>query len=140
MADLIKIREEGLRALSSRKFHSQDDASTYATFFEMFKKSTKQDQFLKLIWAHTVKWEGDPFALAKIAPDYCPIFHTPLDYGRGRNKVTNPNIDNYDGFFQPTVDHKLARSLGGKDEISNYVIVSRQLDTFYKGMVDIYYS
>ena len=153
MADLVKIREEGLRALSSRKFHSQDDASTYATFFEMFKKSTKQDQFLKLIWAHTVKWEGDPFKLAKIAPDFCPIFGTPLDYGRGLNKVTNPNIDNYDGFYQPTVDHKVARSMGGKDEISNYVIVCRkanqfksdmgskeELDTFYKGMVDIYYS
>ena len=153
MADLIKIREEGLRALSLRKFHPQDDASTYGSLFEMFKKSTKQDQFLKLIWAHSVKWDGDPFELAKIAPDFCPIFGTPLDYGRGLNKVTNPNIDNYDGFYQPTVDHKVARSMGGKDEINNYVIVSRkanqfksdmgskqELDAFYKGMVDIYYS
>jgi hypothetical protein len=91
--------------------------------------------------------------LAKISPDFCPIFGTPLDYGRGLNKVTNPNIDNHDGFFQPTVDHKLARSLGGKDEISNYVIVCRkanqfksdmgskeELDTFYKGMVDTYFN
>jgi len=43
--------------------------------------------------------------------------------------------------------------MGGKDEISNYVIVCRkanqfksdmgskeELDIFYKGMVDIYYS
>ena len=55
MADLVKIREEGLRALSSRKFYPKDDATTYGTLFEMFKKSTKQDQFLKLIWAHSVK-------------------------------------------------------------------------------------
>ena len=54
--------------------------------------------------------------------------------------------------FSITVDHKVARSLGGKDVISNYVIVCRkatrlkvtwvqeELDTFYKGMIDIYYS
>jgi len=153
MATIHEIREEGFRALNSRKFHTQDDARTYGTFFEMFKKSSKQDQFLKLIWAHTVKWEGDPFELAKIAPDVCPIFKTPLDYGRGFNKVTNPNIDNFDGFFQPTVDHKIARSHGGKDEVSNYVIVSRkanqyksdmssreELDLFYAGMLETYYD
>ena len=68
-------------------------------------------------------------------------------------KQSNTNIDNYDGFYHPTVDHKVARSMGGKDEISNYVIVCRkanqfksdmgskeELDAFYKGMVDIYYS
>tara|TARA_B110000503_G_C6808050_1_gene273881 strand:- start:12 stop:470 length:459 start_codon:yes stop_codon:yes gene_type:complete len=152
MESLVQIREEGLRALSLRKFHPQDHAKTYGKLFEMFKKSTKQDQFLKLIWAHNVKWDGDPFELAKIAPDECPIFKTPLDYGRGFNKVTNPNIDNFDGFFQPTVDHRLARSLGGKDTISNYVIVSRkanqfksdmgskeELDVFYKGMTETFW-
>ena len=111
-------------------------------------------KFFRLTLGH-LQWHcaDDPFELAKIAPDFCPIFDTPLDYGRGLNKVTNPNIDNYDGFFQPTVDHKLARSLGGKDEISNYVIVCRkanqfksdmgskdELDTFYKGMVDTYFT
>lgn len=153
MHNLAEIREEGLRALSSRQFYSKDDVKTYGTFFEMFKKSTKQNQFLKLIWAHAIKWDGDPFELAKIAPDFCPVFNTPLDYGRGYNRMINPNIDNYDGFFQPTVDHRLARSHGGKNEISNYVIVSRkanqfksdmgskeELDAFYSGMINTYYS
>jgi hypothetical protein len=153
MLNIQQIRDEGFKALTTRKFHPQDDTRTYGTFFEMFKKSSKQDQFLKLIWAHTVKWDGDPIELAKIAPDVCPIFKTPLDYGRGLNKVTNPNIDNYDGFFQPTVDHKVARSHGGKDEIDNYVIVSRkanqfksdmgskeELQLFCKGMMETYYN
>lgn len=153
MLNIQQIRDEGFKALNTRKFHPQDDTRTYGTFFEMFKKSSKQDQFLKLIWAHTVKWDGDPIELAKIAPDVCPIFKTPLDYGRGLNKVTNPNIDNYDGFFQPTVDHKVARSHGGKDEIGNYVIVSRkanqfksdmgskeELQLFCKGMMETYYN
>ena len=99
----------------------------------MFKKSTKQDQFLKLIWAHSVKWEGDPFELAKIAPTSSHFWYI-LDYGRGLNKVTNPNIDNYDGFYQPTVDHKVARSMGGKDEISNYVIVCRKANPLKSDM------
>ena len=137
MSSLLKIREEGLRALSSRKYHVQDDSRTYGKFYDMFRKSTKQDQFLKVIWAHSVKWDGDPIQLARLAPDVCPVFGTPLDYGRGFNKVTNPNIDNFDGFFQPTVDHKLARSLGGKDEIDNYVIVSRKANQFKSDMASI---
>ena len=82
MADLVKIREEGLLRRSS-----QDDASTYGTFFELFKKSLKQDLF-KINLGSTVQiWRS--FELAKIAPDVCPILAHPLDYGRGRNKVTN---------------------------------------------------
>lgn len=152
MSKIQEIRDEGFRALNNRRFYPRDDIKTYGNLFELFKKSSKQDQFLKLIWAHSVKWNGDPFELAKIAPDLCPIFKTPLDYGRGFNKVTNPNIDNFDGFFQPTIDHKIARSLGGKNEISNYVVVSRkanqfksdmsskeELNLFYKGMMETYY-
>ena len=56
-------------------------------------------------------------------------------------------------FINPTVDPKLQDPMGGKDEISNYVIVCRKATQFksdmgpkrgigciHKGMVDIYYS
>ena len=153
MLTLEQIREEGRKALLSRKYYPYQDSRTYGKWFEQFKKSTQQDKFLKLIWAHSVKWDGDPFELARIAPDVCPVFGTPLDYGRGFNKVSNPNIDNIDGFFQPTVDHKVARAHGGTDSIDNYVIVSRkanqfksdmgseeELDHFYEGMKRTYFG
>ena len=153
MLSIEQIREEGRKALLSRKFYPYQDLKTYGRFFDLFKQSKKQDQFLKLIWAHDVKWNGDPFELARIAPDVCPVFGTPLDYGRGFNKVSNPNIDNIDGFFQPTVDHKVARAHGGTDSINNYVIVSRkanqfksdmeskeELDHFYEGMKKTYFK
>ena len=153
MLTLEQIREEGRKALLSRKFHPYHDLQTYGKWFEHFKKSKQQDQFLKLIWAHSVKWSGDPIELARIAPDICPVFGTPLDYGRGFNKVSNPNINNMDGFFQPTVDHRTARTHGGKDSIDNYVIVSRkanqfksdmnseeELDHFYEGMKKTYFN
>ena len=152
MLTIEQIREEGRKTLLSRKFYPYRDSRTYGRFFDLFKQSKKQDQFLKLIWAHDVKWDGDPIELARIAPDVCPVFGTPLDYGRGFNKLINPNIDNIDGFFQPTVDHKIARTHGGEDSINNYVIVSRkanqfksdmgteeELEHFYQGMKSTYF-
>ena len=65
----------------------------------------------------------------------------------------NPSVNNDEGFYQPTLDHRLARSNGGKDELSNYVVVSRkanqfksdmsnreELDSFYQGMLKTYFS
>ena len=37
-------------------------------------------------------------------------------------------------FINPTVDCKVARSMGGKDEISNYVIVCRKATQFKSDM------
>jgi hypothetical protein len=150
IVDTIKKEVRNYYSDNLESLHLKKNAELISK--ELISKLKNQDQFLNLIWAHNVKWDGDPFELAKIAPDECPIFKTPLDYGRGFNKVTNPNIDNFDGFFQPTVDHRLARSLGGKDTISNYVIVSRkanqfksdmgskeELDVFYKGMTETFW-
>jgi hypothetical protein len=121
--------------------------------FEKFKSSKNQTRFLKLIWAYGVDWACDKIDLAKICPDVCPVFGTPLDYGRGINRVFNPSINNDEGFYQPTLDHRVARSNGGKDELNNYVVVSRkanqfksdmetleELDCFYTGMKQVYFS
>ena len=151
---LILLTEEGHTALSSRVFHPYYDQATYGTelLFEKFKASKNQNRFLKLIWAYGVDWAGDKIELAKSCPDVCPVFGTPLDYGRGINRVFNPNVNNNEGFFQPTVDHRIPRSEGGKDELLNYVIVSRkanqfksdmnsleELDKFYNGLKTVYF-
>ena len=149
------LTEKGHTALSSRVFHPYYDQSTYGTelLFEKFKASKNQNRFLKLVWACGVDWSCDKIELAKICPDVCPVFGTPLDYGRGLNRVFNPSVDNDEGFYQPTVDHRIPRSEGGKDELSNYVIVSRkanqfksdmnsleELDKFYNSLKTVYFS
>jgi hypothetical protein len=154
---------KGQTALAFRQYHLHYDATTYYSelLFEKFKASKNQPRFLKLIWAFGVDWPCDKIELAKICPDICPIFDTPLDYGRGFNRVFNPNLDNDEGFYQPTIDHKVSRSrakaLGWTEEqincIDNYVVVSRkanqwksdmeskeELDHFYNGMIATYFS
>jgi hypothetical protein len=152
---LNMLTEKGHTALSSRVFHPYYDQSTYGTemLFEKFKASKNQNRFLKLVWAYGVDWSCDKIELAKICPDVCPVFGTPLDYGRGLNRVFNPSVNNDEGFYQPTVDHRIPRSEGGKDELSNYVIVSRkanqfksdmnsleELDKFYNSLKTVYFS
>ena len=149
------LTEKGHTALSSRVFHPYYDQATYSTelLFEKFKSSKNQNRFLKLIWAYGVDWSCDKIDLAKVCPDVCPVFGTPLDYGRGLNRVFNPSINNDEGFYQPTVDHRIPRSEDGKDELSNYVIVSRkanqfksdmssleELDKFYNSLKTVYFS
>jgi len=151
--DLLK--DKGQEALISRKYHPYYDQATYGSelLFEKFKASNNQQRFLKLIWAFGVDWACDKVELAKVCPDVCPIFGTPLDYGRGFNRVFNPTISNDEGFFQPSIDHIKNRADGGLDELSNYVVVSRkanqwksdmtsreELECFYQGMIKTYYS
>ncbi len=88
--------------------------------------------------------------LARICPDLCPIDQTPLDYGRGFNRIINPNNPGcgHHIYFQPSIDHIVPVSLGGLNDISNYTIVSfhanrlkndsfltlEELDTWYSRM------
>ena len=160
---LEELKSKGLRALAQRQFHEYYDATTYGNekLFEGFKDSRDQTRFLKLLWAWQVDWSCNKVELAKICPDVCPIFGTPLDYGRGLNRVINPLVETDESFFQPSVDHKvprsIARALGWTDEqinsISNYVIISRQanqmksnmstleeLDAFYQNTKKVYFS
>ncbi len=161
--DFERLISEGTSALAFRKYHHYYDSNTYHSeaLFEKFKGSKNQARFLKLIWAMDVDWPCDKVELAKICPDECPIFGTPLDYGRGLNRVFNPLVNNDDSYYQPTVDHRVSRAegkaLGWTDQqincIDNYVIVSRKanqwksdcpseymLDRFVAGMKRVYFS
>jgi hypothetical protein len=108
-----------------------------------------------------VDWPCDRIALAKICPDVCPVMGTPLDYGRGYNRVFNPLVNNDDGYYQTTVDPNVSRAeaakLGCSEEqincIDNYVIVSRKanqwksdcpseyvFNRFVEGMKRVYFT
>ena len=151
------------QALSRRQYHPHYDKDTYYSevLFEIFKASKNQSRFLKLIWAQEVNWPGDRKKLAMLCPDRCPVLGTPLDYGRGLNRVFNPFVSSDDSWFQPTIDHKVSRSqareLGWTEAqincLDNYVVVSRkanqwksdmatleELESFYQGMKTVYYS
>jgi hypothetical protein len=161
--DFERLISEGHSALAFRKYHHHYDTATYhsESLFEKFKDSKNQGRFLKLIWAMGVDWPCDKIELAKICPDVCPVMGTPLDYGRGYNRVFNPLINNDDGYYQPTVDHRVSRAeaakLGWTEEqincIDNYVIVCRKANTwksdcpslavfnrFVEGMRRVYYN
>ena len=155
MKTLFDLIQDGKKSMDARQFHPYFDSATYIneSLFDRFKKSKDQVRYLKLIWAFGNTWRIDPFELVKICPDFCPVFGTPLDYGRGKNRLFDPNIVNSEGFYQPTIDHKVARINEGSNEIGNIVIVSRKanqfksdmdsrevLDAFYKGMKATYYS
>ena len=138
------LTSKGLKALASRQFHLHYDQPTYYSdiLFEKFKASKNQARFLKLIWAFGVSWPGDPIEIAKLCPDLCPVFGTPLDYGRGLNRIFNPSIDNDEGFYQPTIDHIVSRSeakaLGWSEAqincIENYVVVCRKANQYKSDM------
>lgn len=157
------LTSEGIKALATRQFHLHYDQTTYYSelLFEKFKASKNQSRFLKLVWAHGVTWPGNPFDIAKLCTDVCPVFGTPLDYGRGFNRIFNPSIDNDEGFYQPTIDHIVSRAqakaMGWSEEqincVENYVVVCRkanqyksdmvskeELDHFYNGMISTYFS
>lgn len=109
--------------------------------------------------------EGETVSLAKICGDICPVWKTPLDYGSGQNKLINsqnPETPHH-SFYQPSIDHRIPKSYckkyGGPldydpDQLENYVIISEaantaknryfhseeELDAFYKGMKETYFT
>ena len=152
--ELIALGETRLK---DRVFYPYFDVSTYCTesLFRGFQDpKTNQHKMLKLIWAwdNAPRYDLDPFELAAIAPDRCPVFLTPLDYGMGKNRVFDPQIEPKELFFRPWIDHVIARANGGENSIGNSMIVCGKantykndmdsldtLDRFYMGMRSVYY-
>lgn len=106
-----------------RSFHKETHGAI--KFYEEFT----QTQDIKLLWARMSSavrsYELDPEAVARIAPDYCPVTGALIDYGYGYNQTTdNP-------YFRPGIDHKVAVSNGGKllGDIDNIQIVSQFYNT-----------
>ena len=174
-SDHNDIIEEGHKLLLNRKVYQHDDAETWQGFFDKFTvlPSEMNNALLKYIFwirvARTKKdyniLENQVGLLASNSNDVCPVFGTPLDYGVGKNKVTNSQNPNtwHHSFYQPTVDHIIAKSqckkYGGwrdydPDQIENYILVSEaantcknkyfssddQLEQFYLGMKKTYFS
>jgi len=160
-----QIIAEGEDLLRNRTFYTHDDRTTWYGFFDKFAtiEKDKESRLLKIIWAtYICKKKGNAYNLnesqvlflAKMAPDYCPIMDTPIDYGVGLNSVINPNNTGYHSYYQPSIDHIIPSTNGGTNNIDNYVIVSYQankiknnhfttkeeLDSFYKNMQKTYFE
>lgn len=103
------------------------DASTYGSkdIFDEFLETKN----LKLVWARmssrVKEYQLDPYDVAKISPDRCPVTGALIDYGYGKNQRTdNP-------YFRPGIDHIVAVGNGGikHGDITNIQIVSQHYNT-----------
>ena len=110
---------------------------------------------LKKLWCIKAgrRWRVDAAHLYQQAPDRCPIFNTPLDYGLGLNMVLREAQGRYNDWFRPSVDHIKPKSLlpDLEHEVTNMVIVSNranrlksniesfeELELFYQGYQNVY--
>lgn len=94
----------------------------------IFDEFTKTGN-LKLVWARMSsrvrEYELDPYQVAEIAPDTCPVTGAWIDYGYGHNQITDNT------YFRPGIDHIIAVGNGGKKygDITNIQIVSQHYNT-----------
>ena len=101
------------------------DPTTHGTteFYREFVE--KRD--LKLLWAriHSPRYKLDPFELYARCPERCPAMGVLLDYGMGRNRVTDNN------YFNPGQDHIIAVNNGGPrfGDASNIQIITQFINT-----------
>jgi hypothetical protein len=119
--------EEEIKERNNNPHIRTFDADTHGTqaFYQEFKKTGN----MKLLWARMSgavrEYQLSPEAVAEIAPDRCPVTGALIDYGYGRNQVTE-NV-----YFRPGIDHKEAVNNGGKKfgDINNIRIVSQHYNT-----------
>ena len=115
------------RQIKERQFYEYYHPATYGSkaIFDEFCRSYD----LKLVWARNssrVKhYQLDPYDVAKISPDYCPVTGAVLDYGIGNHQITDH------GYFRPGIDHIIAVGNGGVKfgDITNIQIVSQHYNT-----------
>ena len=140
-------------AIADRRFCNSFDRSTYLKYDWYVDFQRHQD--LKIIWCNQAgsRWGVDPKDLYQRAPNRCPIFNTPLDYGLGKNMVLREAQGrNYD-WFRPSIDHIKPKSLfpNLESEVTNMVIISNranrlksniesfeELSLFYQGYRKVY--
>ena len=153
MFDLKEHQAMAEHAIANRKFYPAFDRSTYLKQEWYVEFQTHRD--LKFIWCQQAgsRWKVDPKALYDQAPDRCPLFDTPLDYGLGRNMVLREAQGRNNDWFRPSVDHIQPKSLYPdlQHEVTNMVVVSNranrlksniesfeELQNFYQGYQKVY--
>jgi len=119
-----KIEEEIL-AKQDNLFIRSFDPTTHGT--TQFYKEFVEKQDLKLLWARVncSRYKLDPMELYERCPDRCPVMGVLLDYGMGRNRVTdNP-------YFNPGQDHIIAVNNGGPrfGDASNIQVITQFINT-----------
>ncbi len=92
-----------------------------------FYKEFVEKRDLKLLWARVncSRYKLDPLELYARCPDRCPAMGVLLDYGMGRNRVTD------NAYFNPGQDHIIAVNNGGTrfGDTNNIQIITQFINT-----------
>ena len=117
--------EEDILAKQQDLYVRTFDPTTHGTI-EFYKEFVKTRD-LKLLWArmHASTYKLDALELRDICPDRCPAMGVLLDYGMGRNRVTD-NV-----YFNPGQDHIIAVNNGGTrfGNANNIQIITQFINT-----------
>ena len=87
---------------------------------------------LRIVWAHknSNKWKVDYTDFLDLCGKECHICKEHLDYGLGKNNQGKDNSNT------PSTHHIIPRSRGGKDELSNFVIICMRCNEILTNSTD----
>jgi hypothetical protein len=117
--------EQEILAKKDNLFTRSFDPDTHGSI--EFYKEFVEKRDLKLLWArvNSSRYKLDPIELYNRCPDRCPAMGVLLDYGMGRNKVTDNT------YFLPGQDHIVAVANGGKrfGDTTNIQVITQFINT-----------
>ena len=106
--------------MKNKKLYPKYDPGTYMT--RDLYKIVCETKDLRPVWGHVnaQKWGVDPQGFLALCHDTCSCCGSDLDYGLGKNNVDKSDV------HTPSTDHKIPRSMGGSNDLSNlWVICNR---------------
>jgi hypothetical protein len=103
--------------------YSKFDPDTYHTR-DLYRKVCETGD-LRIVWAHknAQKWGVNYDEYIKLCNNNCSCCGSFLDYGIGKNNKGKLDINT------PSTDHKIPRSRGGNNDISNLWIICNKCNT-----------
>jgi 5-methylcytosine-specific restriction endonuclease McrA len=101
----------------NKKLYLRYDPGTYIT--RDLYRIVCETKDLRPVWAHknSQKWKVDFQEFLALCQPTCSCCGSSLDYGLGKNNTNKLDI------HTPSTDHKIPRSLGGTNDISNLWII-----------------
>lgn len=106
--------------MKNKKLYPKYDPGTYMT--RDLYKIVCETRDLRPVWAHVnaQKWGVDSQGFLSLCQETCSCCGSELDYGLGKNNVDKSDV------HTPSTDHKVPRSMGGSNDLSNlWVICNR---------------
>lgn len=109
--------------LKTKKLYPKYDPGTYHSR-DLFR-IVCETKDLRPVWAHrnSNKWGVDYEQFLALCGETCACCGSELDYGLGKNNVDKSDV------HTPSTDHRVPRSLGGTNDISNLWIICNRCNT-----------